>query len=344
MIFRPDWSEFQDFKRYVEFMESLGAHRHGIAKVIPPKQWTPRKASYEDDDVMNMVIPVPLCQNVQGKQGVYLQHNTEMKPMKVAKLKKLANSSDYKTPLHFDYADLERKYWKNIVYKCPIYGADVSGSITDNDVDVWNINKLGTILDYISEDYGIKIDGVNTAYLYFGMWKTTFPWHTEDMDLYSINYLHEGSPKSWYAIPPEHGRRFERLANSLFPADFLSCPAYLRHKMSVISPQVLAKNSIPFDKITQEKGEIIITFPYGYHAGFNHGFNIAESTNFASGRWIEYGKRAQLCKCRKNIVKFNMDTFVRREQSDKYELWLKGNDIGCHPEDPSHRMYPAPKC
>jgi len=33
MIFRPDWSEFQDFKRYVEFMESLGAHRHGIAKV-----------------------------------------------------------------------------------------------------------------------------------------------------------------------------------------------------------------------------------------------------------------------------------------------------------------------
>jgi len=59
-----------------------------------------------------------------------------MKPMKVAKLKKLANSSDYKTPLHFDYADLERKYWKNIVYKCPIYGADVSGSITDNDVNV----------------------------------------------------------------------------------------------------------------------------------------------------------------------------------------------------------------
>lgn len=38
----------------------------------------------------------------------------------------------------------------------------------------------------------------------------------------------------------------------------------------------------------------MITFPYGYHAGFNHGFNCAESTNFATRRWIEYGKQAVL--------------------------------------------------
>ena len=49
-------------------------------------------------------------------------------------------------------------------------------------------------------------------------------------------------------------------------------------------------NSHP--QITQEAGHIIITFPYGYHAGYNHGFNLAESTNFATQRWIEYGKRA----------------------------------------------------
>ncbi|XP_027851769.2 probable lysine-specific demethylase 4B [Aphis gossypii] len=343
MVFRPDWSEFQDFSRYIDFMESRGAHKAGIAKVIPPPEWIPRKTSYYEDDIMNMVIPAPICQDVQGKQGIYQQLNIQKKPMTVAEYRKLAESPEYDTPYFFDYADLERKYWKNIVYKCPIYGADVSGSITDNDVDVWNINKLGTILDYVNQDYGIKIDGVNTAYLYFGMWKTSFSWHTEDMDLYSINYIHEGKPKSWYAIPPEHGRRFERVANGFFSADFSACPAYLRHKMSMISPQLLAKNSIPFDKITQEKGEFIITFPYGYHAGYNHGFNMAESTNFASPRWVEYGKRAQLCKCQTDNVKIDMDTFVKRLQPEKYELWLQGRDIGCHPEDPSQRMYPAPK-
>lgn len=62
--------------------------------------------------------------------------------------------------------------------------------------------------------------------------------------------------------------------------------------MTLISPQILKKYSIPFNKITQEQGEFMITFPYAYHAGFNHGFNCAESTNFALPRWIEFGKRA----------------------------------------------------
>lgn len=64
-------------------------------------------------------------------------------------------------------------------------------------IEEWNIAHLNTILDVVGEECGISIEGVNTPYLYFGMWKTTFAWHTEDMDLYSINYLHFGQPKSW---------------------------------------------------------------------------------------------------------------------------------------------------
>ncbi|XP_067258836.1 lysine-specific demethylase 4C isoform X2 [Chanodichthys erythropterus] len=158
------------------------------------------------------------------------------------------------------------------------------------------------------------------------MWKTSFSWHTEDMDLYSINYLHFGEPKSWYAIPPEHGKRLERLATGFFPNSFKSCEAFLRHKMTLISPSVLKKYSIPFDKITQEAGEFMITFPYGYHAGFNHGFNCAESTNFASIRWIDYGKVATQCTCSKDMVKISMDPFVRRFQPDRYQAWTQGKD------------------
>ncbi|XP_042886793.1 uncharacterized protein LOC122262743 isoform X2 [Penaeus japonicus] len=334
MVFRPTWEEFKDFPKYIEYIESQGANKAGLAKIIPPKEWCPRKEGY-DLEKLNLTIPAPICQVVTGKQGLYQQINIQKKAMTVQEFYKMANNDRYRTPKHSSYEDLERKYWKNITYVSPIYGADVSGSITDPDVKEWNINNLGTILDYVNEDYGISIEGVNTAYLYFGMWKTTFAWHTEDMDLYSINYLHFGAPKTWYAIPPEHGRRLERLANGFFPNSFKACPAYLRHKMSLMSPQILKQYSIPFNKITQDEGEIMITFPYGYHAGFNHGFNCAESTNFAMPRWVEYGKRATQCQCRGDMVKISMDTFVKRFQPERYELWLAGKDIGPHPEDPT---------
>ncbi|XP_045781380.1 lysine-specific demethylase 4A-like [Maniola jurtina] len=338
--FRPTWDEFKDFNKYIQYMESKGAHKAGLAKVIPPPEWVPRKNGY-DLEQLNITIPSPICQVVTGKQGLFQQINIQKKSMTVKQFAVMANSAKYCTPRHTNFEDLERKYWKNVTYVAPIYGADVNGSITDPDVKEWNINHLGTILDFVNSDYGIEIDGVNTAYLYFGMWKTTFAWHTEDMDLYSINYLHFGEPKTWYAIPPEHGKRFERIAAGFFPTSAKTCQAFLRHKMTLISPQILKQYSVPVSKITQEAGEIMITFPFGYHAGFNHGFNCAESTNFAAPRWVEYGKRANQCTCSNDMVKISMDTFVKRFQPDRYELWLKGQDIGCHPEQPE-KMVPAP--
>ncbi|XP_016988860.2 uncharacterized protein LOC108051311 isoform X2 [Drosophila rhopaloa] len=334
MVFRPTWEEFKDFPKYVAYMESQGAHKAGLAKVVPPPEWVPRRSGYADLDALNVTIPAPICQVVTGKQGYYQQINIQKKPLTVKQFSDLASTERYATPKHFDFEDLERKYWKNITYVAPIYGADVSGSITDPDQDSWNINRLGTILDYVNKDYNIQIDGVNTAYLYFGMWKTTFAWHTEDMDLYSINYLHFGAPKTWYVVPPECGRKLEKVANQYFPASYKNCNAYLRHKMTLISPQILKQHDVPVSKITQEAGEIMITFPFGYHAGFNHGFNCAESTNFAMERWIEYGKRAVQCTCSNDMVKISMDTFVKRFQNDRYDLWMEGRDVGRHPEDP----------
>ncbi|WAR22970.1 KDM4B-like protein [Mya arenaria] len=295
MVFRPTMEEFKDFNKYIEYIESQGAQKAGVCKIIPPAEWVPRKGGYDE---LDLTIPAPIVQEVYGSQGLYTQYNIQKKAIHVKDFEKLANGERFKTPKHFDYDELDRKYWKNITFVNPMYGADISGTLTDPEQQSWNINKLGSILDFVGADYGIKIEGVNTAYLYFGMWKTTFAWHTEDMDLYSINYIHFGAPKTWYAIPPEHGKRLERLAQGFFPTSFQACPAFLRHKMTLISPKVLKQYSIPFNKITQEAGEIMITFPYGYHSGYNHGFNCAESTNFASVRWIEYGKRCLQCKCR----------------------------------------------
>lgn len=324
MTFRPSMDEFRDFNKYLAYMESQGAHRAGVAKVIPPKEWKPRK---HYNDIEDLVIPAPIQQIVTGQSGLFMQYNIQKKPMTVKEFKQLANSDQYCTPRYIDYEDLERKYWKNLTFVAPIYGADISGSIYDEDIEEWNVAHLNTILDVVGEECGISIEGVNTPYLYFGMWKTTFAWHTEDMDLYSINYLHFGEPKSWYAVPPEHGKRLERLAQGFFPSSSQGCDAFLRHKMTLISPSILKKYGIPFDKVTQEAGEFMITFPYGYHAGFNHGFNCAESTNFATIRWIDYGKAAKLCTCRKDMVSISMDIFVKKFQPDRYQLWKQGKDI-----------------
>ncbi|KAM9081044.1 lysine-specific demethylase 4D-like [Megaptera novaeangliae] len=323
MVFHPTKEEFNDFDKYIAYMESQGAHRAGVAKIIPPKDW---KARQTYDDINDILIAAPLQQVTSGQAGVFTQYHKKKKAMTVGEYHHLAKSEKYRTPAHFDFKELERKYWKTRLYDSPVYGADVSGSLFDPNTEQWNLGHLGTLQDLLEQECGVVIEGVNTPYLYFGMWKTAFAWHTEDMDLYSINYLHFGEPKTWYAVPPEHGRRLERLARQLFPGSARGCEAFLRHKVALISPTVLKDNGIPFDRITQEAGEFIVTFPYGYHSGFNHGFNCAEAINFASPRWIDYGKVASQCSCGEARVAFSMDAFVRILQPERYELWKRGQE------------------
>jgi len=66
---------------------------------------------------------------------------------------------------------------------------------------------------------------------------------------------------------------------------------------------------------------------------------MAGSTNFASSRWVEYGKRATLGSSCKDYVKIDMETFVRRLQPENNEDRLYGIGIGCHQEDDTSRRF-----
>lgn len=215
-VFYPTYEEFQDFSSFVSSMEARGAHRVGLAKIVPPKEWKARQAGYKHQQIEEKMIENPIKQEVRGRDGAYSVFNIQQRSIKTNSFQKLASSSRYTAPhsLGNDFEKLEKKYWQSLTSNAPIYGAgrieillqvkgdlcsisDVSGSFYDEDQTVWNVNNLGTILDDLVTEYGTKIQGVNTAYLYFGMWKASFAWHTEDMDLYSINYLHFGAPKQW---------------------------------------------------------------------------------------------------------------------------------------------------
>ncbi|KAJ3415010.1 hypothetical protein HDV05_005655 [Chytridiales sp. JEL 0842] len=148
--------------------------------------------------------------------------------------------------------ELERFYWRNVTYNPPLYGADMLGTLFDKDwSDSWNLNRLDNVLNRLK----MEIPGVNKPYLYFGMWKATFAWHVEDMDLFSINYIHFGAPKQWYVIPPAQATRFERVAKSIYPEEAKICHDFLRHKTCVMSPQSLSSHGIQVNRLVHYAGE-----------------------------------------------------------------------------------------
>jgi len=81
---------------------------------------------------------------------------------------------------------------------------------------------------------GQKIPGVTNPYVYVGSWKTMFGWHKEDMDLYSINYLHHGSPKFWYGVDLRDNRLFEDFMHRIFPDSSRRCEEFIRHKTTLV--------------------------------------------------------------------------------------------------------------
>jgi len=102
----------------------------------------------------------------------------------------------------------------------------------------WNLNNLDSLL---SQSLSNKVKGINTPYCYVGSWKAFFCWHTEDLDLSGVNFIHEGKSKFWYAICYDDKHIIEKEAARLFPEHFSSCKQFLRHKTTLINPYYLKK-------------------------------------------------------------------------------------------------------
>ena len=212
---------------------------------------------------------------------------------------------------------IEAEYWRTLnLGTPPMYGADQQGTLFDDRTTQWNVGTLDSLL---SRTLKCALPGVTTPYLYFGMWRASFAWHVEDMDLYSINYIHFGAPKQWYAIRQADRKRFESVMASTFPAEARKCAHFLRHKSFLVSPSVLASHGIQPLRLVQHAHEFVITYPYGYHSGYNLGFNCAESVNFALPTWIEIGRRADYCRCplAQESVHFDVNAWWPTEQQSE---------------------------
>ncbi|KDQ52573.1 hypothetical protein JAAARDRAFT_40178 [Jaapia argillacea MUCL 33604] len=213
---------------------------------------------------------------------------------------------------------LERQYWRNLGLGKPAwYGADTAGSLFTDETKAWNVAHLQSALTRLLPSSSKGLPGVNTPYLYFGMWRATFAWHLEDMDLYSINYIHFGAPKHWYAIPQARSGALEQTMKGYFPKDGKQCSQFLRHKQFLASPTLLSQSSCRPNLLVQQAGEFVITYPRGYHAGFNLGFNCAESVNFALDSWLDMGRKAQACECINDSVRIDVEQLLRDREAER---------------------------
>ncbi|CBQ69859.1 related to RPH1-Transcriptional repressor of PHR1 [Sporisorium reilianum SRZ2] len=233
--------------------------------------------------------------------------------------------------------EIESEYWRSLNFgKPPMYGADLSGTLFDHRTKHWNVGKLDSVLTRLR--LRRKLPGVNTPYLYWGMWRATFAWHVEDMDLYSINYIHFGAPKQWYAIRQADRQRFESAMAGAFPSDARRCPHFMRHKSYLASPSFLASHGIRPLKLVQNAGEFVITYPYGYHSGFNLGYNCAESVNFALESWLDIGRKASYCHCdqSQNSVRIDVDALL--EESKEMEELERKRELRRAKEEAVHAI------
>lgn len=155
----------------------------------------------------------------------------------------------------------------------------------------WNLNNLPYVsgLQFLNESAG----GVTRPMIYVGMLFSSFCWHTEDNFLYSINYVHTGAPKRWYGVPASAANLVESAFRGEVPHLIEKQPNLLYLLVTQIPPDLMRdKYNIPVCTTLQNEGEFIVTFPRAYHAGFNNGFNVAESVNFAAPDWVPWGRLA----------------------------------------------------
>lgn len=78
----------------------------------------------------------------------------------------------------------------------------------------WNLQVIarspGSLTRFMPDD----IPGVTSPMVYIGMLFSWFAWHVEDHELHSMNFLHSGSSKTWYAVPGDYAFAFEELVRS----------------------------------------------------------------------------------------------------------------------------------
>ena len=129
----------------------------------------------------------------------------------------------------------------------------------------------------------------------------------------------------------------------VWPTDAKNCDQFLRHKTYLISPQLLqSQYNIRVNRLVHNEGEFVITFPYGYHSGYNLGYNCAESVNFATESWLDFGKVARKCNCEADSVWVDSREIERKLRGEPTPEYYEETDDDDDEEEDDESGLPTP--
>ncbi len=299
---QPTEKEFADPIAYISGLHALGV-RYGILKIVPPASWKPAFGIREREfKFATREQHVHELQRARGFDSGSVYDMASYRAMASRFRKRVAPPSSI--------ARIEEMFW-DIVNKqtrklTVEYGNDIdstthgsgfaaasaeSGRHASKGAGPWDLNWIAHKPGSPLRCLGAEIRGVTAPWVYCGMLFSSFCWHCEDHHLPSINYLHKGSPKVWYGAASGDASRLEEIMRQNMPELFEREPDLMQKLVTMLDPRLLVANGVPVHRAVQTQGTFVVTFPRGYHAGINTGFNVAEAVNFAYDEWFSYGRR-----------------------------------------------------
>ena len=175
-----------------------------------PTSWRGKFKGYTEKQLKKKKCTLRLERLKKTSEGCHLREYVKQDVKKITFTRfKIKNEKKTKT---FDSADaMDRSIFEEDCLKPVEYANNNEGSLFPPTFKECNVDKLNTLLQHMTYAYGEfteqkgfsrnKVAGISSSMLYFGTYASTFPWHTEDADLPSVNYMHQGAAKIWFSIP-----------------------------------------------------------------------------------------------------------------------------------------------
>lgn len=203
-LLQPTFNQFLNLENYIEKVAEPFGKKAGLAKIQVPLEVQLKLEQNHWEAIKNVECKYPTVQLVSKikeyrKSCFLVQLKPNVRPFVLAD--HYSNIRDMQNRLNNpevkSLQEWQTVFWRRMCQHSwnPVtYTAGLEQSLFRQGTDeVFNLNNLNCIAKK-----GAMVPGIQTPFTYFGSPYTSFPWHVEDYNLYSLSYLHCGAPKIWY--------------------------------------------------------------------------------------------------------------------------------------------------